>query len=165
MHPGVIVITKMCTSEQTIRIRNDKTDRTQTHILPAGCRVYLSSPGVNYHEKHWPSAHECDPTRWLTGKFSGQSGDEKSVIAADRTRQMRGTFLTFSDGARACIGRKFAQAEFMAFFCTILRRFRITFRDGADIEKLRSDIANKSAGKIVSLTPLPGFPIELRQRT
>ncbi|KAF1847374.1 putative cytochrome P450 oxidoreductase [Cucurbitaria berberidis CBS 394.84] len=164
LYPGVILITKMCTSDQTMHLHDDRTNQTQAHVLPAGCRVYLSSPGVHYHEKYWKNSHEFDPTRWFTDKFSRQGGEEKHVVAADRTRQMRGTLLTFSDGARACLGRKFAQAEFMAFFATILRRFRVTFKDGADADRLRSDIVNKSAGKIVSLTPLPGFPIELRQR-
>lgn len=154
----------MCTSAQTLNLHNDKTNQTQAHVLPAGCRVYLSSPGVSYHEKYWKNAYELDPTRWFTDKFSGQGGEEKHVVASERTRQMRGKLLTFSDGARACLGRKFAQAEFMAFFATILHRFRITFKDGADADKLRSDIVLKSGGKIVSLTPLSGFPIELRPR-
>jgi cytochrome P450 len=159
----------MCNEEQRMQLYDEKTNETRAVVLPAGCRVYLSSPGVHYNTRYWEDAGELKPERWFTDKFSHQGGAEadqggKHVVAADKTRQMRGTLLTFSDGARACLGRKFAQAEYMAFFATLLRRFRVTFADGVDVNKIKSDLNDKSAGKIVSLTPLRGFPLELRQR-
>ncbi|KAI2621580.1 putative cytochrome P450 oxidoreductase [Xylaria nigripes] len=170
LYPGVIIITKMCNEEQKMQLYDEKTKETRAVVLPAGCRVYLSSPGVHYNTRYWEDPEELRPERWLTDKFSHRGVAEadqngKHVAAADKTRQMRGTLLTFSDGARACLGRKFAQAEYMAFFATLLRRFRVTFADGADVEKIKSDVLNKSAGKVVSLTPLSGFPLELRRRT
>ncbi|KAI1812284.1 putative cytochrome P450 oxidoreductase [Poronia punctata] len=158
LYPGVVVITKMCTDAQKMQTDND--NMPQSFILPAGCRVYLSSPGTHYNPRYWEDPSELRPERWLTDKFPFSG----PVVAADKTRQMRGTLLTFSDGARACLGRKFAQAEYMAFFATLLRRFEVGFAPGADVAKLKSDLDNKSAGKIVSLTPLSGFPLELKQR-
>ncbi|KAK5637153.1 hypothetical protein RRF57_012865 [Xylaria bambusicola] len=170
LYPGVLLITKVCNEEQTIQLQDGETHETRDVVLPAGCRVYLSSPGVHYNRRYWEDAYELKPERWLTDKFSHQGEGEldqsgKHVVAADKTRQMRGTLLTFSDGARACLGRKFAQAEFMAFFATLLRHFRVTFADGVDLRQIKSNLEKKSAGKVVSLTPLSGFPLELKQRT
>lgn len=155
-----------------MQLYDEETNDKRAVVLPAGCRVYLSSPGVHYHPRYWEDAEKLKPERWFTDKFSSHQGNggaevdqgSRHVVAADKTRQMRGTLLTFSDGARACLGRKFAQAEFMAFFATLLRQFRVTFADGVDVKKVKSDLDNKSAGKIVSLTPLSGFSLELRQR-
>ncbi|KAK0618494.1 hypothetical protein B0T17DRAFT_538075 [Bombardia bombarda] len=94
----------------------------------------------------------------------GSNGGAKQVVAADKTRQMRGTLLTFSDGARACLGRKFAQAEYMAFLATLLRRFRVEFAEGVDVRQARINLDNKCAGKL-TLAPMEDFRLELRQRS
>ncbi|KAI1733348.1 cytochrome P450 [Xylaria scruposa] len=167
LYPGVLVVTKMCTEDQTIHLRDERTKKSKDVVLPAGCRVYLSASGVHYHPRYWENPEELDPERWFTDKFSrsgeGSEADEggKHVVAAYRTRQMRGTLLTFSDGARACLGRKFAQAEYMAFFATLLRRFCITFADGVAVNKMKFSINHKSAGKVISLMPLSEFLFEL----
>jgi cytochrome P450 len=160
----------MCHQDQSIRI-GDK-----SHILPAGYRVYLSAPGVHYNGKYWK-----EPTRLLPERrndsFAVQAAEKHadedfhnaakaqkaSTVAADRTRQMRGTLLTFSDGARACLGRKFAQAEYVAFFAALLRQHRVCFADGTDMEQVRRDLSLKCAGK-VTLAPLGNIRLTLKSR-
>ncbi|KAJ8113162.1 hypothetical protein ONZ43_g5217 [Nemania bipapillata] len=168
LYPGVTLITKMCKEAQTVQVHDTKTNGTRAVTLPPECRVYLSSPGVHYHPKYWEQPEELKPERWFTDKFSrgaasDESRGEKHVVAADKTRQMRGTLLTFSDGARACLGRKFAQAEYMAFLAVLLRRFRVAFPDDVDVKKAKADLDNKCAGKI-TLSPVDGFRLELRKR-
>ena len=94
--------------------------------------------------------------------FSNESSG-KRVVAADRSRQMKGTLLTFSDGARACLGRKFAQAEYIAFFAAFLKGHRVKIRPGHDRQAVWRDIYLKSAGQI-TLAPLDttGLVIERR---
>ncbi|TGJ85045.1 hypothetical protein E0Z10_g3720 [Xylaria hypoxylon] len=167
LYPSVVLITKVCEASETIKIQERKTKTVKTHTLPAGCRVYLSSPGVHYHPRYWEDPEELHPERWLTDKFS-HGGDKathqgKHVAASDKTRQMRGTLLTFSDGGRACLGRKFAQAEYMAFLAVLLRRFRVSFADGVDLKSAKGDLVNKCAGKL-TLTPLEGFRLKLEPR-
>lgn len=41
--------------------------------------------------------------------------------------------MTFSEGARACMGRKFAQAEFVCFFAVVLRRYRLELGGGEGV--------------------------------
>lgn len=40
-------------------------------------------------------------------------------------RPYRGSFLPFSDGARACLGRKFANVEFVAILSTLFREYSV----------------------------------------
>ncbi|KAI8931177.1 hypothetical protein NX059_011529 [Plenodomus lindquistii] len=171
LYPGVTLITKMCHEEQEIRIDN------ATHVLPAGCRVYLSAPGVHYNEKYWESPTELQPERWIEPQETSMKennpapdkdagaipkSSKAATVAVERTRQMRGRLLTFSDGARVCLGRKFAQAEFMAFFGALLYEYEICFAKGTDILQARRDFDWKSAGK-VTLTPSDNFPIILKR--
>lgn len=95
---------------------------------------------------------------------SGTTKSRKAAtVAADKTRQMRGTLLTFSDGARVCLGRKFAQAEFMAFFAALLHEYEVCFAEGTDVEQARRDLSWKSSGK-VTLAPLQHFQLKLKRR-
>lgn len=157
----------MCKEPQSIHIKDQNTDAVHTHTLPAECRVYLSAPGVHYHPRYWEEPEVLKPERWLTDKWSHHGDDEnhrgKHVAAADKTRQMRGTLLTFSDGGRACLGRKFAQAEYMALFATLLRHFRVAFPSDVDVEQAKIDLSYKCGGKL-TLTPMEGFRLELQPR-
>lgn len=172
LYPGATLITKMCKTAQDLRICDQETSMMRTVTLPAECRVYLSAPGVQYHPKYWPEPGKLDPHRWLGKDWTKNKSNETSlserkadkyVVAADKTRQMRGVLLTFSDGARSCLGRKFAQAEFVAFLVVVLRRFEIGFQPGVDAEQARRDLNLKSAGR-VTLVPIPGFRLALRRR-
>ncbi|RDL40135.1 Uncharacterized protein BP5553_00114 [Venustampulla echinocandica] len=178
LYPGVTLITKMCHAAQPVQVG------TTTHILPPGCRVYLSAPGVHYNSKYWENATELKPERWSEA-YSHSKGDanttplsghtttpnpngtkpqaKSSTLAADKTRQMRGTLLTFSDGSRACLGRKFAQAEYIAFFAALLHKFELRFAEGVDQVQARKDLDWKCAGK-VTLAPLAGSRIKLMRR-
>ncbi|KAI3337031.1 cytochrome P450 [Xylariaceae sp. AK1471] len=167
LYPSVVLITKVCEESETIQVQDHKAKTMKMHTLPAGCRVYLSSPGVNYHPQYWEDPEELRPERWLTDKFS-YAGDKaahhgKQAAAVDKNRQMRGTLLTFSDWGRACLGRKFAQVEYMAFLAVLLRRFRVTFADGVDVKLAKGNLANKCAGQLTP-TPLEGSRLKLVPR-
>ncbi len=159
----------MCKTAQDLRIYDDATRQTRTVTIPAECRLYLSAPAIHYHPKYWPEPDELEPERWLGKEWtknqdaSSANKTGKQVVAADKTRQMRGTLLTFSDGSRACLGRKFAQAEFVAFLAVLLRRFEVCFQPGVNIEQARRDLNFKSAGR-VTLAPIDGFQLALRKR-
>jgi cytochrome P450 len=139
------------------------------YILPAGCRVYLSCPGTNYSPRYWPSPLKVDPHRWDGARVAnGNSSDTagiapKKVVSADRARQMRGTFLTFSDGQRSCLGRKFAQAEYIAFLVTLLKDYKVVLGGGQDPKRVEQDVYLRCAGKI-TLAPLDNVKLELKRR-
>jgi cytochrome P450 len=76
---------------------------------------------------------------------------------------MKGTLLTFSDGSRACLGREFAQAEYVAFFATLLRQYRVRLAPGSDPAVVERDLLAKSAGTI-TLAPLANVRLHIQPR-
>ncbi|KAL8737129.1 MAG: hypothetical protein Q9181_002000 [Wetmoreana brouardii] len=171
MYPGVILITKMASAQQPIHVSGPgPSSQPTTHVLPPGTRVYLSSPGVQFNPRHWPDPYTFNPNRWLSPSSSnatvnssqGSSAD-KRVVASDRTRHMRGTLLTFSDGARACLGRKFAQAEYVAFLAALMKDFRVTLAPHEDPKRVERDLFLKCAGK-VTLSPYRNVGLTLQRK-
>jgi len=137
-----------------------------SHLLPAGTRVYLSSPGVHYHPKYWPDPYKFDPSRWKATKLGSEDktsdpANNKNIVAADKARHMRGTLLTFSDGARVCLGRKFAQAEYIAFFACLLRDYSVELAPGMDPKIVEKDLYLKCAGE-PNLMPVRSIKLALK---
>lgn len=166
LYPGVIMITKMVKKDTVVAIPGDGKQASRTVILPRECRIYLNSTATQYSETYWPNPEILDPHRWNTvARPDGTSGKEgkHNVVAADRTRQMRGTFLTFSDGARACLGRKFAQAEYIAFLATLLREYEVALGSEMDRDLAEKDLNCRCAGK-VTLAPNDHFRLKLVKR-
>lgn len=151
------------------RIITEEKDGPKSYLLPAGARVYLSSPAVHYTDKYWPDHKKLDPTRWYdpsatAGRVDkGSKQNDKKTILADKTRHMRGTLLTFSEGSRACLGRKFSQSEYIAFLAALLKDYRVELAPGSDPKKVERDINLKCAGK-VTLAPLDNVKLRLKKR-
>lgn len=152
LFPGNAMITKMVHTPTKIHVsqRTPPDSAPSSHILPAGCRVYMNTAATHYHPHIWPSPYKLDPSRWTD---TTTSADSKKVVASDRARQMRGTFLSFSDGSRACLGRKFAQAEYVAFLVAVLREFRIELAGDMSRGDVEKDLFLRCAGT-VTLRPL-----------
>ncbi|KAK8073993.1 hypothetical protein PG994_004892 [Apiospora phragmitis] len=142
-----------------------------SHRLPPGTKVYLSAPGVHYHPKYWPNPEAFGPHRWVDRSWTysdhhrgpqqqqqPQPQQKRKSVASDATRHMRGMYLTFSDGARACLGRKFAQAEFMAFFATFLRQCRVELRPGTDAGEAEARPRRQGIWEAHAFTALPLTP-------
>ena len=157
----------MATKQQPIYVSSlDPSLPPNTHVIPPGTRVYLSSAGVQFNPRYWPDPYTLSPERWLDPSFSNattKSTGDKHIVAADKTRHMRGTLLTFSDGARACLGRKFAQAEYVAFLTALLSEFQVVLAPGEDPGRVERDLFLKSAGK-VTLSPWRNVRLTLQKR-
>jgi len=169
LFPGVIIITKTVSVPTTISVTSPHfSEAPKSHVLPAECRVYLNVPALHYSERYWPSPTTLDPTRWMDPSIGTVPGKadrpkDKKVVAADKTRHMRGTFLTFSDGARTCLGRKFAQAEYVAFLVALLKDYRVVLGEGMNPQEVERDLFLRSAGK-VTLAPLDNVKLGLEVR-
>lgn len=145
----------MVTQHQRIITSDIHGNDAGTYILPLGCRVYLNSTGVQYHEKYWPNPYKIDPSRWIS--------DDKKANLANKTNQMKGTSLTLSDGARACLGKKFAQAEYMAFFVGLLRDYQVRLGEGLSRDKVEEDLFRRCKGSI-TLAPVDNVKLGLERR-
>lgn len=88
-------------SEETTTLSGEKVDRL---IIPKGMHVTVPISTINRLESVWgPDAKEFVPERWI---------DEAGLT--QRAKEIHGFshMLTFVDGARTCLGKGFAIAEF-----------------------------------------------------
>lgn len=91
----------------TVReVRNEFTFGDYT--IPAGTIIYILANAINRLEYFWgETADDFDPDRW------------------DKLPETAGTnaFMTFLQGPRGCVGRKFAETEMKVLLCSLLSIF------------------------------------------
>lgn len=165
-------------------------EQDRTYILPRRCGVIVNNTSIHHNERFWPHAHMLEPRRWLAplpnlydplsphhsshhidhcDLDSGHS-NASNTLDNDRsglpsTGTVKGTFMTFSEGARACLGRRFAQAEFVAFFAHLLRRHRLHLGDGhKSRDEIERAFRSRSAGSPVTLAPPEDVKVVLQPR-
>ncbi|KAL4908760.1 hypothetical protein BDW74DRAFT_187311 [Aspergillus multicolor] len=107
----------------------------ERHHLPPNMRVNLNATALHYSEEYWgPDAGSFNPGRWdkrnissfLARNDSTEGLAGPGLESAHIHRPVRGSFIPFSDGLRACIGRKFAQVEFIATLAVLFHGYRVT---------------------------------------
>ena len=165
LYPGVCIITKMAPKNTTITVYPEDTPPRQ-HVLPAECRVYLNVNAVHCHERYRPEPWALRPERWMgtIGAVANERTDSKKVVVSDKSRQVRGTLMTFSGGARACLGRNFTQPEYVSVLATILREYRIVLGEGMGSKVVKQETDHLAAG-MVTLAPLKYIKLALKTRT
>ncbi|KAJ7458769.1 cytochrome P450 [Mycena galericulata] len=155
----------------------------RTYVVPAGTRVSVNGTGVHLNPRVWGAeAGVWRPERWIVGPDAAptpptldDSEEDGDREGEDKTpppppgllKPPKGTFLPFSEGARACSGRKFASVEFAAVLCTLLRYHRIALdaEDGGgegegqgkgrgwDEERVRGVLAGRKPGAVTLQPP------------
>ncbi|KAF7375649.1 Cytochrome P450 [Mycena sanguinolenta] len=89
-----------------------------------GTVVTLPISCINRSEAFWgPTAKTFNPARWL---------DETDGIDKHRAQEIQGYrhLLTFSDGARICLGKTFAVVEFKAVLSVLVRNYMFELPGG-----------------------------------
>ncbi len=110
------------------------------------------------------------PLRWLSptpNTYNPSKTDavpERPRAQPFTARHARGTFLTFSEGPRACLGKKFAMAEFVAFFASVLQKHRIRLAHGVRKDDVEQFYRLRSAGSPITLAPPGDVPLRLVSR-
>ncbi|KAI4217475.1 MAG: hypothetical protein LQ351_000070 [Letrouitia transgressa] len=154
--PVVIHLTKMCWQPQPIVWRTGKETDEAPHVLPAKCRMYLNTTGTHYNTKYWSDPYKLDPNRWMNDNHGPTS-------AARKTGPVKGSFIGFSEGARACMGWKFAEVEFLAFFAVMLRQYRVRLAGDVPKSEVEKQIFLRCAGDI-TLSPYDNVKLVLDKR-
>lgn len=111
-------------------------DGCTVHLQPMTVVVDATSVQRSPHY-YGPTADVFDPTRWdatNTSSFLAKNKGRQGLMAAGLEyptihRPERGAFFPFSDRARACLGRKFAQVTFVAAIAVVFRDFRVRIRE------------------------------------
>ncbi|KAJ6144095.1 hypothetical protein N7470_007990 [Penicillium chermesinum] len=89
-------------------------------MLPPGSHVCFNITSLHYNTEYWgPDASKFEPSRWdrrNRDSFLAQNEDRPGNVAAGLEyptihRPIRGSYIPFSDGLRACLGKKFAQSS------------------------------------------------------
>lgn len=143
--PPVVDIPKMVTPNQDQPITIDGV----RYLLPRKSTIGMVAIASQRNPRYWPtkpskiSDAETDigdfvPERWLqtesskdqsvkveggdTEDFGGYAGSDTS---AQLYRPPRGAFIPFSDGARACLGRRMAIVELVSALAVIFQKYSI----------------------------------------
>lgn len=101
--------------DRPMELRLDGGKRTVT--IPGDVPATLNINGLHTHPQFWgDDALEWRPSRFIEVDDNG----EEQIVTMPK-----GTFLPWSDGARACPGRKFGQVEHVALMASIFRDHKV----------------------------------------
>ena len=125
---------------QTVGDQTATFDGVPTSI-PDSTYVSLSQLGAHRNPKHWPcgsptnsldpwhprSNQDNDLEEFLPERWFVPSSDEKTRLSGKLGffRPQRGVYFPFSEGARVCVGRRFAQIEIAAVLAVIFRSYSV----------------------------------------
>ncbi|KAK0634278.1 cytochrome P450 [Bombardia bombarda] len=166
-------ITRKVYEPQNLLVHDSSTGETRNVQLPAGTAVIINNVALHFLPLNWPSPHVLEPRRWLVSEpntfdpLEKPTAAQEADMAAGTTpipNHERGTFMAFNEGLRACLGRIFAKAEFVAFFAHMLRDHRFELDEDvspADVERI---MRLRSGGSVVTLTPSENVRVRLVPR-
>ncbi|KAF3934817.1 hypothetical protein ABW19_dt0200219 [Dactylella cylindrospora] len=140
--PPVINIPKQVSDhqDQVVMINGKRT------VWPKGAVVNFSAYALHRNPKYWPSvgsskvtgkSNDLDdfvPERWLAN--TGNDGEKQAMTGKDAENDPsesrdhlyhppRGSYIPFSDGARSCLGKRFAQVEIMILLAMIFKKYSV----------------------------------------
>ncbi|KAF3915816.1 hypothetical protein ABW21_db0205335 [Orbilia brochopaga] len=141
MVPPVVGIPKKVSPHQDQVVM---VDGKQT-IWPKGAVVSLSAYAIHRNPKYWPSTGESKvtdakddledfiPKRWLAenrveAQQEAKGEDEELPMGKDTGHLYtppKGSYIPFSDGARSCLGKRFAQVEIMVLLSMIFQKYSV----------------------------------------
>ncbi len=167
--PVIIPIARQTVGAQQLATRSEGFDR-QSVTLPGGMDVVINNTAIHFSESYWPSPDVIDPRRWLVR--DSQSFDPSKPLTKEQEVDIqkcvfstqgnaKGTFMTFGEGPRACLGRNFAKVEFVAFFSRLLQNHRLELKGDINPRQVERDLRLLSGGSPVTLIPPHSVNVKL----
>ncbi|XP_019772616.2 cytochrome P450 4c3 isoform X1 [Dendroctonus ponderosae] len=102
---------------------------TKFGVIPEGVELLIHLYDLHRNPKFWPNPDVFDPSRHLPENCIGRHPF---------------AYIPFSAGPRNCIGQKYAMLEIKAFFCGVLRKFRLEPVDTPDTLVMTQDVMLRS---------------------
>ncbi|KAG6812865.1 hypothetical protein H0H92_015793 [Tricholoma furcatifolium] len=115
MFPAGHIMIREATEDTVLQIPNPPgQEGTTAFPVPKGVQVMVDMVGVQYNPRYFDEPEKYKPSRWYTISSESEA------------------FSAFSIGPRACIGRKFATTEAVAFLTMLLRDWKVepVLKDG-----------------------------------
>ncbi|KAH8429078.1 cytochrome P450 [Aspergillus melleus] len=168
LYPPVITIPKWTGySPSTI------TYREQDYILPPKTNININVNVLHLSEEYWgPDAEHFHPQRWDASNkesFLAKNADTPGLVAAGLEfstihRPVRGAYAPFSDGVRACLGKKFAQVEFVVALAVIVKQFRVELAEGSVESRKNAERVLEGGISVLTLGMEENVPLRFRRR-
>ena len=114
LFPPVTIISKVSALDTAFTLTSPTTGEKRTLPVPAGMYISLCTPSPHHNPHYWPEPAAFRPARFLGDGPSGYNRD---------------AFLPFGGGARACIGRGFAETEGVAVLTRIIAKYKVKMMD------------------------------------
>ncbi|KLO08417.1 cytochrome P450 [Schizopora paradoxa] len=105
LFPPSPTIVKRATEDAVLRTTN-KAGEIVSVAVPKGSIIDVRTRSIHEHPGYWN-----EPQKFMPKRFMGD--------------YCRDAFLAFSDGARACIGRRFAETEMVAMLTILILRYKV----------------------------------------
>lgn len=151
--PIALAVTRQLNSDHELQVPGR--ENTFKAWLPRGSTCVVNVTGSHFSEANWPSPHIIEPKRWLFKDPNAYdpSSPREQEEAVSIPCHRKGTFMTFGEGPRACLGRQLSRVEFVAFFSRLLRKYNLELdhEQGLSGKALERLIRCRGGGAPVSL--------------
>jgi cytochrome P450 len=159
--PAILNVPKGTKGDQVVTIDG------RQFMVPDRTFVHLNIVGTHRNPRYWPEKpNEFLPERWLPSQSTPSSttiidkkeeGVGKEVTGADGlekasfetsgstslVKPVKGSYIPFSEGARACPGKRFAQVEGTAVLSALFHRYSVEL----DVSQWASDEEVEGMGR------------------
>ncbi|KAI9508564.1 cytochrome P450 [Russula earlei] len=109
LFPPIVSIPKIAAGDTILTVNNIDGGKT-TVPVPSGTDIELNVSALHYNPRYWKDPHRFIPERFL--------GDWP-----------KDAFIPFSQGARACIGRRFFETESVAIMTMLVSNYKIEVKE------------------------------------
>jgi cytochrome P450 len=147
MFPPVPGIPKSSAEDTSLTISNNAGEQRIVPV-PRGIRVTINTAALHHNPRYWKDPEEFRPARFMDPDWP------------------RDAFIPFSAGARACIGRRFAEIELVVALTMMVMRYKIEVKEEPQFaretfEERKARVLASKAG--LTTTPLR-VPLVFTQR-
>lgn len=99
----------------------------KNYLIPAETLILPNSVALHTHPRYWgEDALTWRPSRWIVAQAERNNDAHLKFSDEELLRvPMQGTFVPWSEGARVCPGKKFAQVEFVAVIAGLFRTHHV----------------------------------------
>ncbi|KAF4266168.1 hypothetical protein KXX16_006707 [Aspergillus fumigatus] len=168
LYPPVVTVPK-----STSETPSPLTYQGKQYVLPPRVNINLNTNCLHYSEQYWgPDVAIFYPQRW-------DARNQNSFLAKNASTQglagpglefptvhkpVRGAFIPFSDGFRACLGKKFAQVEFIAALSALSRNYKVELADDSPEGRNDAERVLRESTSVLTLSMREDVPIRFQRR-